>query len=313
MIRSSLLVISCVFLLCLTISLHGAENPVPSSQSKAVIDVYPNLTLVILYYATISELADGTVLKSGDLVVTEKDIEEQKATIREDLQDQADKNRIFLLEQLVTEKLVVSEAKKILATNGGEVTATNDGTIVQLYINRLAEQIEVDDESIVTYYQENKDLIGDSALRDVSDQIRALLAQQMLQALVTENTETIGQRIGIQISDSWLEENAALSQDNPVGKARANGRISLVDFSSNTCEPCVLMAPVLEALKEKFEGKYDVITIDADKEPILAMRYGISAVPTQIFFDKTGKEVFRNAGFWEQEKVEAKFTEIDAD
>lgn len=42
------------------------------------------------------------------------------------------------------------------------------------------------------------------------------------------------------------------------------------------------------------------------------MRYGIDAIPTQIFFDKEGKEVFRHTGFFPQEQIEKKLSELGA-
>ena len=71
-----------------------------------------------------------------------------------------------------------------------------------------------------------------------------------------------------------------------------------------------MLAPILETLREKYKGKVNVIFIHVGQEPILASRYGIQAIPVQIFFDKTGKEVFRHVGFFPQEQIERKLSEM---
>ena len=71
-----------------------------------------------------------------------------------------------------------------------------------------------------------------------------------------------------------------------------------------------MMAPILDELKTKYKGKINVLFIHVGEEPILAERYGIQSIPVQAFFDKTGKEVFRNVGFFAKEKILAKFKEL---
>jgi thioredoxin 1 len=95
-----------------------------------------------------------------------------------------------------------------------------------------------------------------------------------------------------------------------VDKARASGKPSLVDFGSTGCRPCDMLAPILEALKEKYAGKLNVLFIHIGQEQILASRYGIQTIPAQVFFDKNGKEVFRHIGFFPQDEIEKKLAEL---
>jgi len=71
-----------------------------------------------------------------------------------------------------------------------------------------------------------------------------------------------------------------------------------------------MLAPILETLKEEYEGKAKVIFISVREEQILAARYGIRSIPVQIFFDKDGREVFRHTGFWPQEELEKKLADM---
>ncbi len=60
----------------------------------------------------------------------------------------------------------------------------------------------------------------------------------------------------------------------------------LVDFFSNNCGPCWMMAPILERLARRRAGEVMVVKVDVDKFPDLATLLGIEAVPTFIVFHK---------------------------
>jgi thioredoxin 1 len=70
------------------------------------------------------------------------------------------------------------------------------------------------------------------------------------------------------------------------------------------------MAPVLEELKKKYAGKLEVEFIDVWKNPDAGKQYGIEIIPTQIFFDAGGKELFRHVGFFAKEDILAKWKEL---
>ena len=103
------------------------------------------------------------------------------------------------------------------------------------------------------------------------------------------------------------------SQAAPGGKPSSGAATrlpSLVEFGSNTCVPCQQMAPILKELAAQYKGKIEVTTVDVYKEPRLAERQGIRAIPTQVFFDKQGKEVSRHVGFFPKEEIVAAFKEL---
>jgi thioredoxin 1 len=89
-----------------------------------------------------------------------------------------------------------------------------------------------------------------------------------------------------------------------------NGRPTMVDFGAGWCRPCKEMEPVVTDAATKYTGKADIVFVDTDKYSSIARRYGIRLIPTQIFFDAEGKEVFRNSGVLPLHKIDEQFTRL---
>lgn len=87
----------------------------------------------------------------------------------------------------------------------------------------------------------------------------------------------------------------------------------LVDLGAGKCIPCKKMAPILEDLKKTYVGKLDVQFIDVWKDRDAGKPYGIRLIPTQIFYDAAGKEVFRHEGFFGKKDILAKWKELGVD
>ena len=58
----------------------------------------------------------------------------------------------------------------------------------------------------------------------------------------------------------------------------------LVDFFTAWCEPCSILAPILEKITEDFEGKFILAKANLDDNPLTAQKFGISQIPTVVFF-----------------------------
>lgn len=72
-------------------------------------------------------------------------------------------------------------------------------------------------------------------------------------------------------------------------------RLVLVDFFATWCQPCKMMHPVLEQVKEALGDKVRVIKVDVDKHGQTAAQYGIQGVPTLMLFRK-GEILWRQSG-----------------
>jgi thioredoxin 1 len=96
-----------------------------------------------------------------------------------------------------------------------------------------------------------------------------------------------------------------------VGKSSAIPR--LVDLGAGKCIPCKLMAPILESLKAEYKDRLEVEFIDVWKNPNEAKKHKIKIIPTQIFYDASGKELFRHEGFYSREDILTKWKELGVD
>ena len=87
----------------------------------------------------------------------------------------------------------------------------------------------------------------------------------------------------------------------------------LVDLGAGKCIPCKKMAPILEELKKEYAGRMEVEFIDVWKNPDAGKAYGVEMIPTQIFYDASGKELDRHTGFFGKEDILAKWKELGVD
>lgn len=81
------------------------------------------------------------------------------------------------------------------------------------------------------------------------------------------------------------------------------GMVTMVDLGADSCIPCKMMAPILEELKREYKGKAVIAYIDVRYDKPAIEKYRLEAIPTQVFFDREGKEVERHVGFMSKEKI----------
>ena len=92
-----------------------------------------------------------------------------------------------------------------------------------------------------------------------------------------------------------------------------NGMVTMIDLGAKKCIPCKMMAPIMEKMEKVYQGKAAIVFIDVWENRRQAGRFGISAIPTQIFFDREGKEVYRHVGFMSEEAIIAQLKKMGVD
>lgn len=83
----------------------------------------------------------------------------------------------------------------------------------------------------------------------------------------------------------------------------------MVDVGADKCIPCKKMAPILVELRADYAGIVTIEFVDVWKDSDAGKPYKVRLIPTQVFFDRDGKEVFRHEGFFSREDIEKVFQE----
>ncbi|ACL06409.1 thioredoxin family protein [Desulfatibacillum aliphaticivorans] len=110
-----------------------------------------------------------------------------------------------------------------------------------------------------------------------------------------------------------LLQNPAASQDaaeEPVPQVPTPGMVTMLDLGAHKCIPCKMMAPVIQELQKEYQGRASVIFIDVWQNREEGAKYNLRAIPTQIFYDKTGKEVSRHVGYMDKNSIVAIFDKL---
>jgi thioredoxin 1 len=84
----------------------------------------------------------------------------------------------------------------------------------------------------------------------------------------------------------------------------------MVDLGAGKCIPCKAMAPILQALRHDFQDQFQVTFIDVWMDQAAGEAYNIRIIPTQIFFDEQGNELFRHEGFYSRQQILGKWREL---
>ena len=86
-----------------------------------------------------------------------------------------------------------------------------------------------------------------------------------------------------------------------------------VDLGTTTCAPCKVMLGVMQELETTYPDSLKVQFVNTHDDPDAAERLNIRSIPTQIFYDASGKELFRHEGFFPKEDILAKWKELGVD
>jgi len=102
----------------------------------------------------------------------------------------------------------------------------------------------------------------------------------------------------IDVTDQNFEE-AVIKSDLPV----------LVDLWAPWCRPCLMVAPVVEKLAEKYNGRFKFYRLNVDENQQTAAKYNVMSIPTLLFF-KSGAIVDTVIGAVPEQALQSKIEEL---
>jgi len=238
--------------------------------------------------------------------------------IRDMLREEPNK----FLEGMVMKTLLLQEAKKQgLSTpvktykDAEKGSRSPEETIITEFMEKkFSSPPEVTREEIEGFYKMYKDRMEGKPLKEVAPAIEQIIRE-------AKQREAWGQFLGelrknakVEINQERLQKITAKAPESNTEEdfkqALASGKPILVDFGANSCVPCRQMRPILREIDKEYTGRARTLVIDVYKYQNLAREYKVQLIPTLVFFDSKGKEVFRHVGVLDKEKIVAKLKEI---
>jgi thioredoxin 1 len=96
------------------------------------------------------------------------------------------------------------------------------------------------------------------------------------------------------------------------GKVRVTNRLDIdfskhivtfIELGADRCIPCKAMQPIMKDIAETFADRVQVVFYDVWKDPEPGRKYGVQLIPTQVFVDQKGNEIFRHVGLFPKEEI----------
>lgn len=272
-----------------------ANAALPATVEKR----FPGLASGILRSARPVEMPATLLLKIEGIEIKSAEIEQMLQQAGPEMQTQLEKNRFYILEQQASQRIIVREARAVPGTPAD----LPDDQAVQRLFTQLTAKASVSEAEARAFYDANKEMVGGTPYEQVAEAIKQLLLQNKQAEAVQEYLAALEKRLSIQVNEQWVKTQYALARDNPVDRARTSGKPTMIEFGAAGCVPCDMMQPILDKLRKEFSARLNVVFVHVGEEKVLAARFGIRAIPVQVFYDRDGKEVFRHEGFLAEPEV----------
>lgn len=279
-----------------------------AGHTATVESKFPRLSSGPLRNATVSVLKGDAVLVGEGITITKKDISDEIAKYPDDIRKQLTEYTFFLLEQMVTQKLILKEAKEWAGKNG--VNATSDDDTVKQYLDAIVSKVQVTDAEVRQFYKENSKMLGGASFEKVKDQLKTHLERQKQEQARNMYLKSISIRHSLQVSQVWAGQQFLRFIKNPVERARRSGKPTLANFGADRCKFCDMMIPIRKDIEKMYKGKLNVLYVHLNNDAVLGAHYGISGVPVQVFYNKSGEEVYRHVGYWPKEEIIKKLADM---
>jgi thioredoxin 1 len=89
-------------------------------------------------------------------------------------------------------------------------------------------------------------------------------------------------------------------------------KVTFIELGADRCVPCKAMQPIMSEIAREYAGKIQVVFYDVWKDPAPARKYGIQLIPTQVFIDQGGREIFRHVGLFPKKDILSMLKEKEA-
>ncbi len=295
-----------------TLALHAAPEETAATESLSVkLEPVDSLSKKQVETFTESPILDKNILAmvNGEEVALDafnREFEALPSQYQEYFRD----DKAAFLEELIVKHLLLQEAqRKNVAQRSEYKTAVaknpsqKDQIMINILLQDVAAQIAITESELREFYNQYKDQLPSKDFESVKEQIRPMAFEEKQRVVVEEYINGLKSNGKIVRNEQWIKSQEALIADNPLNKALKSERPVVADFGRGTCIPCKMMQPILEKLQKEYAGKAEILILDVGEYASLSRKYRIQLIPTQIFFDAHGNEIYRHQGFMSEADI----------
>ena len=80
-------------------------------------------------------------------------------------------------------------------------------------------------------------------------------------------------------------------------------QVTFIEIGADKCIPCKAMQPIMKEIAAEYKDIIQVVFYDVWKYPKFGEQYGVRLIPTQVFMDSKGREVYRHTGIFPKEDI----------
>lgn len=239
-----------------------------------------------------------------------KQLQRELKSLPDDMRRNYEQDLPGFLEELIVKQTLLSEALRLKVDTIAAVKARintdktkRDNVIIDELFSRVAfVGVSVTEDEIAKFYKDNRSQMNNLTLDQMKPQIADYLIQQKRQSAVESYVANLIKATKITRNDKWRQTEEK-KVNNPITAAFRNGLPIMVDFGSTTCLPCIQMKPIIEELQKELPAQANIIFINVNEQPVLTRQYKITLIPLQVFFDKSGTEIYRHIGFYPKDSI----------
>ncbi len=249
--------------------------------------------------------------------ITSEDFNQELEDLPPQYREVFEESKEEFLEQLIIKEILLQEAERQKLESEKEIQEkieenkkNREEILIQELTQKMTEDVQVSPKEIRSLYEELKSEMQGNSFQEVKGSLKTYLLQEKKRKKLETQIEELKSTARITRNEEWLKTQRAIKMRNPLDEALQKGKPVVADFGRGTCIPCKQMKPILEELAIEYKGKAYILIIEIDEYKTLTRRHRIRLIPTQIFFNDKGNEVYRHEGFMSKETIKEKLNEM---
>lgn len=262
-------------------------------------------------------LPENVLAKVNNETITLKQFDSIFNTLPTSTRDYYKDDKPGFLEEIITRKLLLQESRRQKIQDTPEFASAwqrnpdrRDDIMITILLQGMINKVTLSEDELKSFFEKNKDQLPDQNYESAKEQIRPMALEEKQQQLLDNFIKELKAKTPIVRNQKWLSNQQAQTADNPLSRALKSGKPTVADFGRGTCVPCKMMQPILEKLQQEYNGRATILILDVGEYASLARRYGIRLIPTQLFFDASGREVHRHQGFMPEADIVAQLKKL---